>query len=432
MSAELELDCIVSGDGNSNSPCVTENLTCYDLAEISTTILAVHATFLVILTVLSLLANGLVLLLVAKYKRLRNNRSVLLTLVIVAADLLLTFTYSLPSLVTTIFRRWVFGTRGCMAFGFVASDILFTRWLIISIFCIDRFCNVKFPFRYRKHGKWILVALIPSAWITPLILSAIPLPIFAEFELRLNIPTCLPGCHDNEQFVNLCKIYYGIITAVSFIMGSIVPISIYSWLYTKGKNMRRSVRNSIGQITVQVAGGVIRRPFTDYRAITDTEKRATVTFMLVFITVLVTALPTFLSQLVRAISFRLHCNLPLYIHFVIFQILLSAFVLNPIFIMRDADFRHCIVDLFCCGRRTGDTTFINSYNWDQNHRHATECNHNHLGNCPEIQEMQNDQLERTMERIHEVQNDQLERTMEIINATYTITGLSETVSHSSV
>lgn len=348
--------------GNS-SRCQPENGTeCYELSAIPPGALITHSFFLVLIGTLSLLANGLVLLLVVKYRRLRSNHSVLLALLLVAGDLSLTITYILPTFVTTIYKRWVFGQAGCIAFGFLAADVLLTRWMIISLFCIDRYCNVKFPFKYQRYRKVILIVLGIAAWLVPAVATAVPIRVFADFTLRTNIPTCLPSCIPNGKNSGLCKIYYAITSFISFFMGSILPTILYCWLYCKGKTARTSIRNSIGQITVQVAGGIIRRPYTDYKSINDRDRRATVTFMLVFITVLVTAAPSFLSQGVRALNFEFHCSIPIYLHFIVLHLLLSASILDPLFIMRDADFRYCLKHLFCCNGTNDDAIGSNSYN----------------------------------------------------------------------
>lgn len=366
MSEDIGVDVYCNGseygvDTFSNTTLCPAEERCYELSNVSHGALVTHGFFLALNGILSFLANGLVLLLVVKYKRLRNNISILLALLLVVSDLSLTFTYVFPAFVTAIFKEWIFGEAGCIAFGFLAADVLLTRWMIIGLFCVDRFSNVKFPFTYQKRRKPILISLSVAAWLVPAVATLIPIHSFADFNVRANIPTCLPSCTINNPLSNLCKGYYFITGIVSFVMGSILPTILYSWLYCKGKSARMSVRNSIGQITVQVAGGIIKRPYTDYKVIIDRDKRATVTFLLVFITVLLTAAPTFLAQAIRAINFKAHCNLTVYVHFAITHILLFAFILNPIFIMRDADFRHCLKHLFCCKGTCEDAIASNSF-----------------------------------------------------------------------
>ena len=331
---------------------------CYDLNEAPAAV-AVHGFFLALLGIVSVLANGLVLLLVAKFKRLRTNSNIL-ALLLVTSDLSLTFSYILPTFTTAVMKKWVFGEGGCIAFGFLAAYVLLVRWMIISVFCIDRFCTVKFPFKYHKRRrKLIQLALSIAAWFLPAVASVVPIHVFASFSLRPNIPTCLPNCIESEHS-RLCKAYYAIISIITFFMGSILPTLIYIWLYRKGRTARTSIRNSVGHITVQIAGTIVKKPYVDYKAVDDRDKKATATFMLVFLTILVTATPSFLSQAIRAISLDFHCSWPIYLHFTIHQLLLSAFILNPILIMKDPDFRHCLKLLFCKNRNCGSTDSIAS------------------------------------------------------------------------
>ena len=407
--------------GNS-TPCPLENFTCYNLSDVPNGALAVHTFFLALIGLLSLLANGLVLFLVAKYKRLRSNHSVLLTLLLVASDLALTVTYILPTFVTTIYKEWEFGKTGCVAFGFLASDFLLTRWMIISLFCMDRFFNVKFPFKYKRRRKVILIVLSVAAWLIPAVATGVPIQVFAGFELRSNIPTCLPECNSKNRYSGLCKVYYAITSSISFFMGSILPMIIYSWLYCKGKTARMSIRNSIGHITLQVTGGIIKKPYTDYKTINDRDRRATLTFMLVFITVLVTAAPAFTSQAIRASNIKFHCSIPIYVHFVILHILLLAFILNPLFIMRDADFRHCLRHLFCCsGTEVGNS--FNTRPPDQIQDELSASNPNYLKTQSLTKDISLDHLELPLEHLELSTKDE---------DTLNNTGSSETVSYTSV
>ena len=129
-----------------------------------------HIVVLSVIVLLSLLANGLVLLLVARYKQLRR-RSIMVSLSVVVVDILLTVTFTFPVLVTAAAQDWVFMDGGCVFFGTFSLQFLMTRWLIMAILCVDRFSTVRFPFSYKKYSKKILVVLTFLAWVIPLVLS---------------------------------------------------------------------------------------------------------------------------------------------------------------------------------------------------------------------------------------------------------------------
>lgn len=350
MDGDFVIDPTGEGDVNDSEE---GNATCYSLEAAHPAIVVVHALVLSVIVVCSLLGNGLVLLLVARFRELRT-RSTIVSLCLVIADLLFTLCYTFPAIITTGKRGWVFGPNGCKAFGFIASDMLITRWLILSLLCLDRFCTVRFPFSYQRRGKCVMIILASLAWITPLVASAIPIPFFTTFELRDNHPICLPTCQ-REILGGLCRIYYAAIFTITFVIGTVIPLFLYSWLYHKARKLRKSVKFKLGHHTVQIANGIlVPQPVEEYQTIKK-EKQATITFVLIFVTVVVTGMPGYLLQITRSISIVLHCKIPLYIHFIVIEFFLCAPMLTPLVIMRDRAFRTSIAKLlFCCGKKTGD------------------------------------------------------------------------------
>lgn len=326
----------------------TDNGTdCYSLETTPQAAEILHTTVLSIIVVLSLLANTMVLLLVARYKQLRC-RSVVVSLSVVTVDILLTVTYTMPILATASLQRWPFENGGCVFFGGSSFQFLMTRWLIMALLCIDRFSTVRFPFSYKKYSKYILIILTILAWLIPFLFS-IPTYSnsgFGPAVLRQNLPTCFLTCDSAKPGGRVCQIFYLIYFTFVFSAGSIVPIGLYSWLYYKARRFRPSVL-ILGHVTTQIASGtIVRRPLTEYQ-LPNREWKALVTFALIMVTVLVTGLPAYLLQTVRVVSLSIHCKIPIYVHYVIVEILLSASALDPLVIMRTKDFRTCIKLLLC-------------------------------------------------------------------------------------
>lgn len=340
-------------DGAASYTFENDSGSCFSLAEAYPAALALHALCLSLIVLCSVAGNGLVLLLVARFKELRI-RSTVVSLCMVLADLLFTLCYTFPAIVTTGKREWVFGQRGCQAFGFLASDLAITRWLTLSLLCLDRFCTVRFPFSYSRRGKWPMIVLACLAWIVPLVVSAIPIHVFTNFELRENHPICLPTCQ-RQQMGGLCRLYYSGIFTATFIIGTVIPVVLYSWLYHKSRKLSKSVKHKLGHHTVQTASGIlVPQPAEEYQTI-KREKRATITFVLIFLTVVVTGTPGYLLQIIRSLSIAVHCKIPIYVHFIVIDFFLCAPMLTPLVIMRDRAFRACIAKfLFCCGKKTGD------------------------------------------------------------------------------
>lgn len=328
------------------------NTSCFSLRHAPIPAQALHATVLSVIVLFSLAGNLLVLVLVARFKALRT-RSTVISLCMVLADLLFTLCYTFPALVTTASKEWVFGENGCKSFGFFALDLLITRWFTVGLLCIDRFCTVRFPFWYNRRGKWLIGSLASAAWVFPIIACLIPIHLFTTIVLRENQPICLPTCTDSHA--NLCRIYYAGILTITFIAGSITPVILYSWLYHKARKMRNSAKVTMGRITVQVASGIVISQPVGGQQPQRTEIQATITFTLIFVTVVITGSPAYLLQLLRSVSTELHCKIPIYVHFIIIDFFLCAPMLTPLVIMRDRLFRTCMAKLFCCGRKTGDS-----------------------------------------------------------------------------
>ena len=339
----LELNCAETNDSN-------DTFACYSLSETHMAGIIVHACVLTVCILSSLLTNGLVILLVIKYKRLRV-RSVILSLSVVAADVLLSLSYTLPTLVTTVARKWVFTDSGCTAFAFLAHEFLITRWLIMGMLCLDRFFTVRFPLKYRMYSKKILIGLAVLSWTIPFVLALPVLLNFSTGSLRHNIPTCLPICERSG-----CKIYYALCLSIAFFIGCVLPIILYSWMYYKARKCRRSTLY-LGEATVKITGSTLVGTSMAEFFSNPRERRAVYTFLLLLVTVVVTGLPSYMSQTLRSISLEVHCQAPIYVYFIITELLLTASTLNALVIMRDRDFRHCIKHLFCCNKysRTGDS-----------------------------------------------------------------------------
>lgn len=339
------------GDLEVNSSASNVTASCFSLEETHLALLVLHGAVLSVIVTCSVCGNGLVLLLVARFKELRT-RSTVVSLCMVIADLLFTLCYTFPAIVTVGNKRWVFTPTGCVAFGFLASDLLITRWLIVGLLCLDRFCTVRFPFWYSRHGKWPIITLASLTWTVPIVISVVPIRIFVNYELRENQPMCLPGC-TTEKFGGLCRIYYAGVFTGTFIMGTIMPLGLYLWLYRKARKVQKSAKHKLGRHTITIGNGILV-PLPAQRD-QKKEKQATATLVLIFVAVMVTGLPGFLLQLSRTISVNLHCRIPIFIHFIIIEIFLCAPMLTPLVIIRDRDFRRSIKKLLlCCGKKTGD------------------------------------------------------------------------------
>ena len=331
-----------------------ENRSCYDLESVSRPILGIYGFFIAVVVLVTLAGNGVVLVLVVGYKRLRS-RSMIASMSLVVADIMWGLCYHFPAFVSVAAVGWPFGDGGCAAFGLLSFEFLVTRWLVMAVVCFDRFCTVRFPFSYDKHSKCVITLLTAVAWILPFLASFFPQVVkFSHESFRPNVPTCLYGCADSDK---LCRFYYALVITLSFLLGAILPLLLYVWLYKRARSLkwpRVEMGHTNQQHTAQQTRDGVREDSTPSirqqheGPIRDLQAYAT--FILIVVTLVVTALPAYTSQIFRSADYDNWCKIPIIVHFVIQLIFLSSTALDPLVIMRDRDFRHCLKDMFCCKR----------------------------------------------------------------------------------
>ena len=315
---------------------------CSSLENTPKWILVVHSIANVAQILASFIFCALVLVLVLKYKTLQR-RAVIVSLSLIAADVLLVCSYHLPAFASTVIVEWPFEFIGCEVFGFLSTAFILTRWYMMSVLSADRFFTVRYPFSYDKYSKVILTILTLIAWIIPVLISITCLNILSSVTFRQNVPTCLFYAPTPDKGL----VFFSVMTSVSFSIGCILPTALYVWLYHKARKLRPSA-TKLGQMTVQIAAGtVIQVPLGPLDR-DKNERRALITFMLIFITFFLTSAPLFFLQILRSISIDVWCEIPIYVHFILVQLFLSSTMLDPILIMRDRDFRKCLKRLSSC------------------------------------------------------------------------------------
>ena len=331
--------------------CIEENFgktiidcsNCSKLKDAPTWIPIVHSIANVIQVLASFICCALVLILVIKYKKLQR-RAVIVSLSLISADVLLVCSYHLPAFMSSVVVAWPFDFIGCEIFGFLSTTFTLTRWYMMSVLSADRFFTVRYPFSYEKYSKVILTFLTLTAWIIPVLISMTCLnTMLSSVAFRDSVPTCLLYAPTIDRGL----VFFSIMTSISFLVGCILPTALYVWLYHKARKLRPSA-TKLGKMAVQIAAGTVIQVRLGSLEKDKNERRALITFMLIFITFFLTSAPIFLLQILRSISIDVWCEIPIYVHFLFVQLFLSSTMLDPILIMRDRDFRKCLKLLFSC------------------------------------------------------------------------------------
>ena len=283
----------------------------------------------VTVNILSLLLNGLVVFLVAYFKSLQQ-RTFYLAIQLIFLHLVLSVTL-LPIAVTNAFaRKCVFGDDVCYLQGILLTTLLPARFLLTLVLTLDRFITVFMPFFYAKYGGKISTGMSLVAWIFSFIRGIVNLPSSLDcivyvpaIKLCITAPTCSNEC-------------YGLITGTLFIAAMLGPVSfiLYIVLFWKAKKIQTQIQplpsnSSNSDVATQRA---------------QHNRRAMITFLILFIALVGCFAPSFALLLVRFADPVSKRPTPTVI---ILQMLLAPSfngltIADPIAIMRNQDVRDAL------------------------------------------------------------------------------------------
>jgi hypothetical protein len=271
-----------------------------------------------------LFLNSVVIILVAKYKQLRTL-SFLVSLQIVVLDLILALTL-VSNLVTSVSHVWLFGEYMCAITGFIETATAMARTLLMNVFVIDRFLSVFCPYFYPRHNKKIMVSLSVACWVFAVLISVPMLPgVLDCYRFVDHAKGCLLSSICNQNCSLYVRIYGGLILPIT-----IFPIILYAVLFTKGRKLRREY----------FAGSTVPEAISARR----NDRKALITFALLFVSVCVLIIPTTLLSVSIAAAF--HGDYPAAAYVVqVFNSLtvVLLIVTDPIVIMRDRDVKDVLV-----------------------------------------------------------------------------------------
>lgn len=307
-------------------------------------LLILETIFLAAVALGSTVGNSFVLFLVARTKALRY-RSILVSLSVVVADLLLGILYVLVAMVNSVAREWVFGgVLGCTIIGYVVFYLLGVRWMVMGLISLDRFCYILFPLTYNRWSKPFLVVLTIIAWTIPFFFYLPATLGFVGFAFRPAFSHCAVECGPNR----ICTAIVSAGFALQIVVGAVIPIILYTIMYVYSRIKKKRIRlgtqgnereprkRSIGRLSI------VQLPTWSTR-----DLNALVTFLLVFIVFLITNIPVFVVSVIRPLQPELYMQIPLWAHFIYVNLFYLLNVADPVIIMRNHDFRKATTRLFC-------------------------------------------------------------------------------------
>ena len=333
-------DCLEENFGKTTLDCSR----CFRLQDRPLWQLYIHSFIIATIMLVTVIGNGLIVVLVVKYKQLRH-RAVIFSLSVILANTVLVLTYHLPVVISTVSKGWLFAFKGCQVFGFLSTDFIITRWLTMGVLALDRYSIVRFPFSYKRYNKLVSVVLLSAAWVIPALLSIVTVDGYSAVVFRPNVPTCLLYAPS----VGKGLLFFSLVLTFSFLAGGILPTIMYVWLFLKARRLRKSMLN-VGKINNSKENIV---SIQDMNSNSNSEKRAVLTFSLIFVAFCMTGLPICLFQVLRSLSLSMWCRIPHIVHFMVVQLFLSSTALDPFLVLRDRDFRKRLKHLLCCHNNCG-------------------------------------------------------------------------------
>ena len=128
---------------------------------------------------LGILLNIMILILVFRFKKLQTI-SFAIAVQIAIADLGLTITRGIPTVVSNIAGCWILGVELCITSGLVILMLTDLRTLLIFVFSFDRFASVFAPFFYPKLSRRITILMCVLAWSTGAVIGLMGIPPIAD------------------------------------------------------------------------------------------------------------------------------------------------------------------------------------------------------------------------------------------------------------
>ena len=292
---------------------------------LTTTVRSLQAFFYIVILLLAIFLNILVIVLVAKFKKLQT-RTNFVALQIIVLNLLLTSSVYLIRPITAIADKWVFGEHVCIISAYVYLIYTSIRFFLMLIFAVDRFLAVFFSFSYPKFSSRMLLTASIFTWCACIVFRGMVLPWWLDcfahistFHLCVFFVHCSQACFQ-----------YGIASvALLYAPAVVFPTVIFIILHCKARRVKRR-NNSESSI----------------RKLHEREWKPTVLFILLFISASALIIPHHVSIIS---IYNAYVVPPAYFHvfLAVLQIVASCpVIVDPIIMLRDRDFKDVMLDVY--------------------------------------------------------------------------------------
>ena len=224
----------------------------------------------------------------------------------------------IPSLVSVIANKWLFGELTCILLGALVTIAISLRAVLMLALVLDRFCLVFMPYWYPWNRAKIMYSLLPIGYV----ISAIP-SIPGGIMDCYAFSTAGWVCHWAESCHSECAMLSQIVGAVLWVPLHVIPFLLYALLFWKARKSRQRVptTSDMAQDSQEA----------------KKEWRATVTFSLLFLdSVLLSIVPGIVSTVANAVSVATDSN---------DSIWFLLRIVDAVFILRNRDIKDALAKL---------------------------------------------------------------------------------------
>ena len=262
-----------------------------------------------------------------------HTRTFILSLQLLALDIMVILFAHLPITVTSMARKWVFGSVWCRITGAVSYFASFWRCSILFVLTLDRLLTVFYPFTYKKIANRLLLVVSIPLFVLCVILVCIPA-----------LETLGIGCYEFSDSALYCVdrgdcyryIYSMAGTSVIFIIGGFLPVGMYIAMYIKAKKIQSSVPQ-LGEFE-----GEQNNTYNEQEHLSN--QRAKFTVAILFICLIILTFPflivLFVFSLLTQLSYR---------HYIIYaanNLYFSTPITDSVIIWRNKDIKDKVKILF--------------------------------------------------------------------------------------
>ena len=267
-----------------------------------------------------------------------HTRTFILSLQLLVLDIVLILFAHIPIIVTSMARKWVFGSVWCRITGSVSYLAIYWRCSILFALTLDRFFIVFFPFTYNKIANKLMLVL--SFILLALCVTLVSIPAFETLGIGCyEFSDSALYCIDRGEcyfHIYACYIYRMAATSVVSLVGGLLPVGMYIAMYMKARKIQSDVPQ-LGEF-----GGEESNTYNEQELLSN--QRAKITVAILFICLIILAFPFIvviaLFPLITKLSFRY------YIIYAVKNLFFSTPITDPIIIWRNKDIKEKVKMLF--------------------------------------------------------------------------------------